>query len=159
MLQPAPWTGFSSERREAHPPEWFHELARSLPPAGEWQVMVGRMTTIDPGKWRVHGNGVPYQTQLISPRLDVPAGRTVRFRLEVMREQARVCIGVLDNAANMWILAPEILTQEYEFKSGSAVDVRIVVNNCDARLTENADSIFVISGGSYEPVAIDGAGQ
>jgi hypothetical protein len=90
--------------------------------------------------------------QLVSPRLDVPPNRTIDLRVDVTRERGRVCVGIYDRAADKWISTPEVLGQEYRFDSGSGADVRIAITNCDMRLSENPDSIFLVGAGSYEPI-------
>jgi hypothetical protein len=151
-LVPAPPRGYSSDQSVERRPEWFAALSRPLPLPSEWRPVVGGLVRVDENEWQMRGDAMPYQRQLVSPRLDVPQNHKVRVRLDVTREQGRVCIGVLDRITDVWIVAPEVLAQEYEFDSGVANDVRIVVSNCDPRLSENPVTVFRIARGSYEPI-------
>jgi hypothetical protein len=151
-LEPAPPRGYSSDQTVARRPEWFEALSQSLPLPAEWQPVVGGVVRVDDSRWRMRGDAMPYQRQLMSPRLDVPPHRKIRMRLDVTREQGRVCVGVLDRDTDSWIVAPDILAQEYEFDSAASTDVRIVISNCDPRLSENPVTVFQIARGSYEPL-------
>ncbi len=146
-------TGYGSEDIQARAPGWFSALRVPLPHASAWQAVSGTVSAAAAGRSRVHGDGVPGRMQFVSPRLDVPPNRTIELRVDVTREQGRVCVGIYDRAADRWIATPEVLGQDYRFDSGSGEDVRIAITNCDMRLSENPDSIFLVGTGSYEPIA------
>lgn len=142
-------TGYGSEDVETRPPGWFNALQRPMPSPSSWRGAAS-LSQVDTTHWRVHGDGAAGKIQLVSPPLDVHAHQNVEIRLDVTREQGRVCIGIYDGAADKWISTPQILAQEYTFDSGAAVDVRVAIASCDIRLSENPDSIFQVGPGSYE---------
>ncbi len=150
VLEQVQPTGFGSQHREPRPSGWFVAFAHPLPPASEWEAVTGRVAPIADARWQVHGDGAPGRFQLVSPRLDVPTRHRVKVRLDVVRVQGRVCVGIYDRTLERWIATPEVLDQEYEFESGSSADVRLAIVNCDVRLSENPDSVFDVGAGSYE---------
>ena len=123
--------------------------SQPLPPLSAWaaDASSGVRVALDGDRARVTGNASQYGYQLSSPPIPVTPGAKVSVQLPVSALSGSVCVGVLDEHQQTWVVSPTDRDAVHRFATGTNHSVVIVVSNCNTTVTP--PTVFVVEPGRY----------
>jgi len=120
--------------KETHGSGWRSRnndpLAHAVPPLDQWGVSEGVTVRKDGDTFTVTSNNLPSGYQLVSPPLDVTPRQVVSFQVVGALTSGEMCIGVLDDAQQRWLMAPTDARVGWLADTGDYTQVRLVFSNC-----------------------------
>jgi hypothetical protein len=137
------------EQPEEVIPDPLPDSPQLLPTLANWHPADG--VTISPLKngFLIEGDDTQSGYQITSPLVPVQSNSQVMLSLQGKIEQGKVCLGILDQTGQAWLVSPAEPKMEYRFNSNDNQAIQLVVANCNTKNTGNEPSRFMIYSGSY----------
>jgi hypothetical protein len=136
-------TDYTVERQE--------KTFKPLPAPTQWkpdEATRVKVTAVAGGSL-VEGNSSQLGYQITSPSIPVKPHSQIVLRLRSKIEKGKVCIGVLNQNAQEWIIPPTTLKKEYKLDSKNNQAMFVVFANCNSANTGNDRSRFILYDGAY----------
>jgi hypothetical protein len=125
----------------------FAPLPTTAPDLLTWRAYRGVTVVPIAGGHLVSGSTIDvYQIQ--SPPIPVPERHRLLVRISGTIERGRVCLGVLDQTKNAWLLEPADTRSEVAIDTGQNHAVSLVLVNCPQN-GDNPESRFKVQSVSY----------
>jgi hypothetical protein len=103
----------------------------------------------EPNSLSLTGTTMLFGYEAFGPHIRAQAGDRVALRVDITVDSGRSCLGVLDEDAGRWIVAPATLEPSYEFEAPGAHTMRPVLANCSPAAADVAPVHATIGPGSY----------
>jgi hypothetical protein len=126
------------------------EPSRPLPEFASWVPMRATGVEARPqgAEVLVEGNDSAGGYQLVSPAVAIAPNHRVTVSVPTRIEQGNVCIGVLNETEQLWLVPPDRSGNQFRFESGKNRAMKVVLANCNGSGSARR-SRFVVARGSY----------
>ena len=114
-----------------------------------WRPVGGARLVEESSGAAVEGDATQNGYQMISELVTVRPNSRIGLHVELAVERGRLCIGVLNQAQQQWIIAADRAASDYTFDTGRGTGFYVLVANCNPAAQGNAASRFRMISGTY----------